>query len=159
MTQALLLIFLVWAVLLVPLGVRRRQEHPQRTVNGFEHAMDVLASESDPMTVPAQQHVARRVTALQQRRLQLFSAALRTAAVVFLAAVIFGGWIWFVFAGVSILTVSYATVLRQAKRQRDHAQMVVRELGTYRGSYGDTRVTRERTATSRTVRLRSYKAQ
>ena len=111
------------------------------------------------MTVPSQQHVARRVTALQQRRLQLFSAALRTAAVVFLAAVIFGGWIWFVFVGVSILTVSYAAVLRQAKRQRDHAQMVVRELGTYRGIYGDNRVTRERTATSRTVRLRSYKAQ
>lgn len=159
MTQALLLIFLIWAVLLVPLGVRRRQEHPQRTVNGFERAMDVLATERDSAALNGPQHVARRVSALQQRRLQLFFAALRSVGVAGLAALIFGGWLWLLFAATLALTGAYAAVLRQAKRQRDHADMVVRELQTYRGQTSTEAGGRTKLPESRTVRLRSYRAQ
>jgi len=156
-TQALLLVFLIWAVLLVPLGVRRRQEHPQRTVNGFERAMDVLANDQDN-TAPQGQHVARRVNALQQRRFKIFSAAVRTVGVAALAALIFGGWTWLVLVATVVLTGAYATVLRQAKQQRDHAELVVRELRT--GQLGqDGAVPVKRSAhESRTVRLRSYGA-
>ncbi|MEX2532860.1 MAG: hypothetical protein WD360_02720 [Nitriliruptoraceae bacterium] len=159
MTQALLLIFLVWAVLLVPLGVRRRQEHPQRTVNGFERAMDVLAGDHDSVVGHEQQHVARRVSALKQRRLQLFSTAVRSVAVAGVAALIFGGWMWLLFAATIGLTVGYAAVLRQAKRQRDHAGIVVRELQTYRGDAGGPVAAKGSAQESRTVRLRSYRAQ
>lgn len=159
MTQALLLIFLIWAVLLVPLGVRRRQEHPRRTVDGFERAMDVLAGDNDHATEWKQQPVAGRVSALQHRRLQLFSAALRSTGVAGLVAVIFGGWLWVLFAVAVGLTAAYAGVLRQAKRQRDYADMVVRELQTYRGQVRPTGRARSKTPESRSVRLRSYRAQ
>lgn len=160
MTQALLLIFLIWAVLLVPLGVRRRQEHPRRTVNGFEHAMDVLANEAESPTPLAARNVARRVSALQQRRLQLFLAALRGVGLTVVAAVIFGGWLWAVFAASSLLTAVYAAVLRHEKRQREYAQLVVRELGAVAQNAGGTpRKKGTDSETSRTVRLRSYRAQ
>lgn len=157
MTQALLLIFLIWAVLLVPLGVRRRQEHPQRTVDGFGHAMDVLASDRDSVDAPAARNVARRVSALQHRRLQLFNAAIRSVVVAAVAAVIFGGWTWLMLTVAVTLTGTYAAVLRHAKRQRDYAQMVVRDLGAM--SDGSERNSRSEGTRSSTVRLRSYGVQ
>lgn len=121
--------------------------------------MDVLATERDSAALNGPQHVARRVSALQQRRLQLFFAALRSVGVAGLAALIFGGWLWLLFAATLALTGAYAAVLRQAKRQRDHADMVVRELQTYRGQTSTEAGGRTKLPESRTVRLRSYRAQ
>lgn len=153
-TQALLFLFLIWAVLLVPLGVRRRQVDPQRTVDGFERAMGVLARETNG--APPQQHVARRVSALQQRRLQLFAAAVRGVAVTAVGAVVVGGWMWLVFAFTLATTAAYAAVLRQAKRQRERAAEVVRELQEYRtepAAFGEDAAL---AAGSRSVRLKTY---
>jgi fatty acid desaturase len=129
-------------------------------VNGFEHAMDVLANDGENVTQQSSRHVANRVSALQQRRLQFFSAAVRSAAVLAAAAVIFGGWMWLLFGFALILTGTYAAVLRHAKRQRDYAELVVRELGARRDGYRRPDVAkRAAAAESRTVKLRSYRAQ
>lgn len=46
MTDALVLLVLVWAVLLLPGAVRSRRTSPHVTVGGFERAMDVLRTEA-----------------------------------------------------------------------------------------------------------------
>ena len=46
MNEALLLLVLVWAMLLLPSALRSRNASPHATVGGFERAMDVLRSES-----------------------------------------------------------------------------------------------------------------
>ena len=59
MNEALVLLVLIWAVLLVPSALRSRKASPHATVGGFERAMDVLRTapgtrgSSREMLVPA----------------------------------------------------------------------------------------------------------
>lgn len=45
MNEALVLLVLIWAVLLVPGAIRSRKASPHATVGGFERAMDVLRTD------------------------------------------------------------------------------------------------------------------
>lgn len=158
MNEALILLVLVWAVLLVPSALRSRSaSSPHVTVEGFERAMDVLRSSpsrpgkvgsrsllvpddaqrivdhADPPATdaPARAPRHREDPAVEIRR-QWFVRALLATAVSVVLAPFLGGAAW-VLAGLALVgTVSYAVLLRRWKLQRDEVRSVVRELGSAR---------------------------
>lgn len=158
MNEALVLLVLLWAVLLVPSALRSRSStSPHVTVGGFERAMDVLkASPSSTTSGKRQMLVPRdagrivehagaatgrglddapppRVSAQREdptvaSRRLWFTRLLAGTAVSLVAAVIVGGLVWLVAAAAVAGTAGYATLLRRWKLQRDEVRSVVRQL-------------------------------
>lgn len=145
-SEALVLLVLLWAVLLVPGALRSRNSSPHATVGGFERAMDVLRNEGRgtgrQLLVPgdAGRIVGREVDAtvrsvrlrhedpiVVQRR-GWFLRGVAATGVAFLLALVVGGWMWLPFLLVTTVTGGYVALLRHLKIQRDEARRVVREL-------------------------------
>jgi hypothetical protein len=153
-SQALVLLVLLWAALLVPGALRSRQSSPHATVGGFERAMDVLRSDGRAPTrgggrqllVPrdAGRIVGREVdgtvrsTPIRHEdpvvlaRRNWFLRGLVGSGVALLLAVTVGGWLWLPFLLTAGATGAYAALLRHLKVQRDEARRVVRELDLHR---------------------------
>lgn len=148
--DALVLLTLVWAVLLIPSALRSRRASPHATVGGFERAMNVLratprATAGRQLLVPddagrivgpphhesgslrSDTMTTREDPLIARRRRNFYRASIATL-VTLVAAVVLGGWAWPVFALVAAGTVSYVAILRRLKLQRDEARRVVREL-------------------------------
>lgn len=158
MNEALVLLVLLWAVLLVPSALRSRSStSPHVTVGGFERAMDVLkASPSSAapgnrrLLVPkdagrivehADAATARGLDAAPPPRVSAqredptvasrrlwFTRLLAGTAVSVIAALVVGGAVWLVAAAAVAGTAGYATLLRRWKLQRDEVRSVVRQL-------------------------------
>ena len=149
--EALVLLALVWAALLVPAALRARAASPHATVGGFERAMDVLRSEAhaddqrtvaagDPSGVPDRQSgvattsdaarapAGRPEDPVIARRRLWFVRALAASGATLLLAIIVGGWTWLPAIVIIAMTAGYTAVLRHLKLQRDAAREVVREL-------------------------------
>lgn len=185
MNEALVLLGLVWAALLVPNALRSRNASPHTTVGGFERAMDVLRS--DPaagsgrqVLVPADAGrivgrtdvsrsdssrspgVARRESVLIARRRSWFVRALAATWTTLLLALALGGWLWLLFVLAAAPTAAFVVVLRRWKLQRDEARQVVHELdrdGPFAGRDGDDEVSvviGDVAVGSGTVRLRRW---
>lgn len=143
--EALVLLALVWAALLVPAALRARAASPHATVGGFERAMDVLRSGSheehdrEPAMAgggndehgrpaPAAGHPRHgEDPVIVHRRLWFVRGLVGTAASLLLAVLV-GGWLWLPAVLITVLTAGYTVVLRYLKLQRDAAHEVVREL-------------------------------
>ena len=134
--NALVLLVLAWAVLLLPGALRSRGRSPRSTVGGFERAMSVLrGDEGGVVVVPGTStsaartaaHVAERRRILQRRRSWFLRLAGMTVVTGVLAAVT-GGWAWGVFVATSGATVVYTAVLRRLKVQQDEARRTVGPL-------------------------------
>ena len=145
MSEALVLVVLVWAAVLVP-GALRSHRTPPRARAGFEHAMRVVrpgdAQDGGrrPVPVPAgapderqgeQQLPSGRYRPEDRvvaRRRLWFNRLLAATALTFLVAVVFGGWVWLAFGLTLALALVYVAVLRRLKLQRDEARRVLRDL-------------------------------
>lgn len=150
MNEALVLLVLVWAALLLPGALRSRNTSPHATVGGFERAMDVLRSEvrrpatgrqvmvpgdagriverpntGEPARRPRRPRASDPVVV---RRLAWFLRCLAATGITLVVGVIAGGWLWLPFVVSAGLTAAYVAVLRHLKLQRDEADRVVREL-------------------------------
>lgn len=154
MNEALILLILVWAAVLLPAAVRAaRTPSAHSTVGGFERTMEVLSREHRPpgreVLVPADaDRVVRRAAAtapvppsapappppVQQedpviaRRRARFLRLLAATGASLLAAVVFGGWFWLPAVVTVAATATSVVVLRRLKLQRDRAREVVREI-------------------------------
>jgi hypothetical protein len=153
--EALVLLALVWAVLIVPSAVRSRNASPHVTVGGFERAMDVLRSDGRndargsssgrQVFVPGDagriverpttragdgDRVRHRVEdpVVVRRRVWFMRMLAATGATFLVALIAANGWFWTVFLLSAALTAGYVAVLRRLKLQRDEARRVVREL-------------------------------
>jgi hypothetical protein len=154
MNEALVLLVLVWAGLLVPGVLRSRNASPHATVGGFERAMDVLRSDARgtkggrQVLVPRDAgriverpgmvgdagrgpHRSRGAGPVVARRLIWFLRCLVASVVTFVVAVVAGGWFWLPFVVSAGLTTVYVAVLRHLKLQRDEARRVVSDLDLY----------------------------
>jgi hypothetical protein len=149
-SEALVLLVLLWAVLLVPGALRSRNSSPHATVGGFERAMDVLRSEGRgaargtgrELLVPRDagrivgREVDRTVRSLPIRhedpivaqRRGWFLRGLAATGAAFVLAVVVGGWMWLPFLLTAMVTGGYVALLRHLKIQRDEARRVVRAL-------------------------------
>lgn len=155
MTEAFVVLVLMWAVLLVPGALRRsRNASPHATVGGFERAMDVLrdnrsTNTSRRLLVPgdAGRIVSRDVDPTVHRvplhrpedpvvvqRRTWFVRALAGSGVALVAAAVLGGWVWYPAVLLVLGTGGYTALLRQLKLQRDEARRVVAELDLHRGA-------------------------
>jgi hypothetical protein len=149
--EALVLLVLVWAVVLVPGALRSRNASPHATVGGFERAMDVLRSDArgasggrqvlvpgdagrivqrpgmarDPQPTP---HRSRGSNPVVARRLVWLLRCLAGTGVTFVVAIVAGGWLWLPFVVSVGFTGVYIAVLRHLKLQRDEARRVVSDL-------------------------------
>jgi hypothetical protein len=145
--NALLLLVLVWAVMVVPTALRSRERSPHATVGGFERAMNVLRGESGAQVVDADGRpldlyagpvVRSRLDARTRRLMELRRVRFtRLVVVTFLAVVVasmLGGAAWSAPAVVAAVTLGYATVLRRAKLQRVEARRMVASLAGARVS-------------------------
>jgi hypothetical protein len=182
--EALVLLVLVWAAMLVPSALRSRNTSPHATVGGFERAMEVLRSDTSrgsglgrEVFVPrdAGRIVERpeRSTAsppppvkaqsedpvIARRRswfLRLLGASLATVVI----AVVVGGWLWVPAIGALAVTGGYVATLRRLKVQSDAARRVVRELDLREVAQEDREleaaVGAEAGWSSSTVRLRRW---
>jgi hypothetical protein len=153
-SEALVLLVLLWAVLLVPGALRSRNSSPHVTVGGFERAMDVLRNDGRHLSrvsgrelfVPgdAGRIVGREVDGtiravrirhedpvIAARRAWFLRATVGTGAA-FVLAVVVGGWLWAPFLLAALGTGGYVVLLRHLKIQRDEARRVVRELDLHR---------------------------
>ncbi len=146
MNEALVLLALVWAALLVPAALRARAASPHATVGGFERAMDVLRSEahadrardtrgaddapatSDRPSDVAEAQARRPEDPVIVRRRLWFVRGLAATGATLVLAVIVGGWTWLPAIVITLVTAGYVAVLRHLKLQRDAAREVVREL-------------------------------
>lgn len=149
MNEALVLLVLVWAAVLVMGAVRARNASPHATVGGFERAMEVLRNEAGGVSHPPGTVVSgaggwdrgdsssafdpattwrSSEDPVVARRRSWFLRALAVTGVTFVVALIGGGRLWLVFLVSVLLTAGYATVLRHLKLQRDEARRVVRDL-------------------------------
>jgi hypothetical protein len=148
-SEALVLLVILWAAALVPSAVRARNASPHVTVGGFERAMDVLKSEqgSTPgrrVMVPRdpERIVQRAVGAPSDtpgrrfpredprvaRRRAWFERLLVASVAAVAVGLVLGGWFWLMPAVVVGATVGYTVRLRRLKVQRDEARRVVREF-------------------------------
>ena len=151
MNEALVLLVLVWAVLLVPSAIRSRNTSPHATVGGFSRAMDVLRNSPMPLSdratgrqllVPrdAQRIVSGQVPQgappmpvrsenpiIAQRR-SWFVRLLTLTGGLFVIALIGSGWLWWLFVLSLVVTGGYVAMLRRLKLQADEARAVVRSL-------------------------------
>ena len=145
MNEAIVLLLLLWAVLLLPGALRSRQSSPHTTVGGFERAMDVLRAKPGhgrELMVPGDAgRIVTRNTARQAaepgppmedpvvaRRRSWFLRLLAATGVSLLLAIGLGGWLWLPFVSLVLLTGGYTALLRHLKLQRDQARQVVRDL-------------------------------
>lgn len=145
MNEAIVLLVLLWAVVLVPGAVRSRRTSPHHTVGGFERAMDVLRNKPSvgrELLVPrdAGRIVTREVNRSEPtgpyrredpvtlRRRSWFVRLLAGTGATFLLAVVFGGWLWLPFVAALLVSGGYIALLRHLKLQRDEARRVVREI-------------------------------
>lgn len=150
MNEALALLVLLWAVLLLPAAVRSsRNASPHVTVGGFERAMQVLSTRGQvpgrEVFVPAHPDriVGREVQPMGEtlpistprhedpriaRRRAWFVRLLVVNVLAVLAAVTVGGWMWALALAATATTVATVVVLRRLKVQRDQAREVVREI-------------------------------
>jgi hypothetical protein len=144
--EAIVLLVLLWAVVLVPGAIRSRNNtSPHATVGGFERAMDVLRTKPGAgreLLVPrdAGRIVTRDVNRAEPtgpyrqedpvtaRRRSWFVRLLGGMAATFLLAVVFGGWLWLPFLAAGFVAAGYTALLRHLKLQRDEARRVVREI-------------------------------
>lgn len=151
MNEALVLLVLLWAALLVPSALRSRTGSPHATVGGFERAMDVLKSsphatshgDGRRLLVPGDagrlvDHAGieaaedakpyRREDPRIEARRVWFLRLLVGAVVAIGLAIAFGGLLW----AVAILslgaTTAYVVLLRRWKLQADQVRSVVRRL-------------------------------
>jgi len=179
--EALVVLVLVWAGLLVPGALRSRDASPHATVGGFEHAMSVLRSDargtsgarrvlvpgessrimqgSGLVGGPGGPNRLRGSDPVTTRRLIWFRRFLVVSGVTFLVALVAGGWFWFPFAISVALTGAYVAVLRHLKLQRDEARRVVSELDItidVAAAEQDLAVGAEDWVGSGTVRLRRW---
>lgn len=153
MNEALLLLVLAWAgLLIVPSAIRSRNASPHATVGGFTRAMDVLRSETRSGTsrsgsgrrllVPsdAGRIVDREIDlrddpppyrredpVIERRRVWFLRLVIATVGTLLLAVAI-GGWLWLPFALTAGVSAGYVVLMRRLKLQRDEARRVVREL-------------------------------
>jgi hypothetical protein len=152
-SQALLVLVLVWAGLLVPGALRSRNASPHATVGGFQRAMDVLrsdartSSEGRQILVPGEAsssvqrlgtvgdaagpHRSRASDPVIARRLMWFQRGLAATGITLLIALVAGGWLWLPFVVSGGLTAVYVAILRHLKLQRDEARRVVSDLDLY----------------------------
>ena len=164
MNQALILLVLLWAVLLVPSALRSRSaSSPHVTVEGFERAMDVLRSSparpgkvgsrsllvpddaqrivdhADLPAAPAPSRAPRhREDPAVEARRQWFVRALLASLVSLVMAPVLGGAAWVLASLTWAGTAVYAVLLRRWKLQRDEVRTVVRELGSARTATAST---------------------
>jgi hypothetical protein len=147
--EALVLLVLLWAALLVPSALRSRTGSPHQTVGGFERAMDVLRSQPQSgshgrqLLVPGDasrivDHAGieaveepkpykREDPRVEARR--IWFLRLVTGTVVSLAlATAFGGVLWVVALLSAAATGTYVALLRRWKLQADEVRSVVRKL-------------------------------
>ena len=146
MNEAIVLLLLLWAVLLLPGALRSRTSSPHTTVGGFERAMDVLRTkpgQGRELMVPGDAgrivtrglsreggdpEAVRGEDPVVARRRNWFLRLLGATGVSLLLAVGVGGWLWLPFVSLLLLTAGYTALLRHFKIQRDQARRVVREL-------------------------------
>jgi len=148
--EALFLLILLWAALLLPGALRSaRSSSPHVTVGGFERAMQVLSVErSSPgrhvyvlgepgrivdLEVPRVSSIPapprpRPEPLLMVRRRVRFERLLVLSALSVVLALVVGGWAWGLLTVVLGTTIAYTVVLRRLKVQRDQARRVVRDL-------------------------------
>lgn len=178
MTEAFVVLVLMWAVLLVPGALRRsRNSSPHATVGGFERAMDVLrdnrAATARQLLVPgdAGRIVSREVDptphpvtlrrpedpVVVQRR-TWFVRSLAATGVAVVAAVVLGGWLWLPAMLLLLGTAGYVALLRHLKLQRDEARKVVAELDLHRPARVGALEDGESWGASGGVRLRRWEA-
>lgn len=155
MNEALVLLVLVWAVLLLPSAIRSRNASPHATVGGFERAMDVLRNSPTPRAdrgtgrpvmvpgdagriVAGQAHhgvtptPVRSEDPVMARRRSWFVRLLTLNGGLFLIALVGSGWLWWPFVLSVVVTAGYVAVLRHLKLQADQARAVVRSLDAAR---------------------------
>lgn len=148
MNEALVLLVLLWAALLVPSALRSRTGSPHVTVGGFERAMDVLRSPSSrsggrELLVPGDagrivDHVGiapveelrpyRREDPRVEARRTWFLRLVTGTALSLGLAVAFGGVLWAVAVLAVTATATYTALLRRWKLQADQVRTVVRKL-------------------------------
>lgn len=152
MNEALFLLILLWAALLLPGALRSaRSSSPHVTVGGFDRAMQVLSAErsapgrhvyvpGEPGRIvdrevprvssnPAPPSTRRRPEpVLMVRRRVRFERLLVLSVLSVVLALAVGGWTWALVAVVVGTTIVYTVVLRRLKVQRDQARRVVRDL-------------------------------
>jgi len=153
-TDAFVVLVLMWAVLLVPGALRRsRNSSPHATVGGFERAMDVLRDNRaatarqllvpgdagrivqravDPTPHPVALHRPEDPVVVQRRT--WFVRAVAATGISLLLAVVVGGWLWLPATLLLLSTGGYVALLRQLKLQRDEARKVVADLDLHRPS-------------------------
>jgi hypothetical protein len=148
-TDALVVLVLLWAALLIPSALRSRTGSPHVTVGGFERAMDVLKTPAQRSTgrellVPGDagrivDHVGidpaedprpvRREDPRVEARRTWFLRLLAGTGVSVALAVVFGGALLWAVAILSLLaTGTYVALLRRWKLQADQVRSVVRKL-------------------------------
>jgi hypothetical protein len=149
--EALVLLVLLWAALLVPSALRSRTGSPHATVGGFERAMDVLKTSprSAPkgagrqLLVPGDagrivDHAGidaaeepkpykREDPRVEARRVWFLRLVVGTVASIGLA-IAFGGLLWAVALLSLAATTAYVVLLRRWKLQADQVRSVVRRL-------------------------------
>lgn len=149
MNEALILLVLLWAVLLVPSALRgRTSASPHVTVGGFTRAMEVLRAvptddaEGRPVLVPKgaadrivetetidgvvtrPEHEDPQVTARRVWFVRLIAGTVAS----FVLAAIFGGATWSIAVLAAVVTGGYVALLRRWKLQRDQVRSVVRTV-------------------------------
>ena len=146
-SEALVLVVLVWAVVLVPGALKSRSRTRRDVVDGFERPMEAASTdrpEDDPRRRPVlvagevprdvQPDVIgrslrfRREDPVIARRRLWFQRMLAGTALTLVVALVFGGWLWLAFGITLALTATYVAVLRYFKLQRDEVRRVLREL-------------------------------
>lgn len=148
--EAIVLLLLLWAVLLLPGAVRSRNSSPHTTVGGFARAMDVLRAKpgqgrelmvpgdagrivtglsNEPVERPAGSGgPARAEDPVIARRRSWFLRLLAATGLGLVLAVAVGGWLWLPFVMVALVTGGYVALLRHLKLQHDQARRVVADL-------------------------------
>jgi hypothetical protein len=148
-SEALVLLVILWAAAMVPSAVRARNASPHVTVGGFERAMEVLRSEQrstpgrrvmvpgDPERIvqraarapsPESRRRFRREDPRVARRRAWFERLLVASVAAVAVGLFLGGWSWLLTAAVVVVTLGYTVRLRRLKVQRDEARRVVREF-------------------------------
>lgn len=159
MNEAIVLLLLLWAVLLLPGALRSRNSSPHATVGGFSRAMDVLRTKpgqgrelmvpGDAGRIVAQgrpgdtaeppdrgnataTYAPRGEDPVVARRRTWFLRLLAGSAGSVLLVIAFGGWLWLPFTMLVLVTGGYVALLRRLKLQQDQARQVVRDLALRR---------------------------
>jgi hypothetical protein len=149
--EALGMLVLLWAALLVPSALRSRTGSPHATVGGFERAMDVLKTSprsapkgagrqllvpgdagrivdhADIAAAEEPKPYKREDPRVEARRVWFLRLVVGTVASIALA-IGFGGLLWAVALLSLAATTAYVVLLRRWKLQADQVRSVVRRL-------------------------------